>query len=315
MIYALASWPHYYDHLAPIIDALPRSMFGGTYTPKNARRSDLPDEGLWLVAGHSDLVRLPGRQVVYVEHGAGQSYLTPSASYSGGPGNDAVLYVCPSETVAARWRAAYPGARCAVVGCPKLDRWHRDRGRETGTRPVVAFTFHHDGQVCPETNSAWPHYRKGLGTVLTELRGAGVDVIAHQHPRSRYTARRWFEGVGVPFFDDLGEVFDRADLLAADNTSALPEFASLGRPVVWLNAPWYRRDVHHGGRFWSWPDGQVQVDHPGELTGAILYALTDPPQVADARARMVHSVYAHTDGEAATRAAAAIMEVYADARP
>jgi glycosyltransferase involved in cell wall biosynthesis len=92
----------------------------------------------------------------------------------------------------------------------------------------------------------------------------------------------------------------------AHNTSALPEFASLGKPVVWMNAPWYRRGMNHGGRFWEWPAGQVQVDAPTELAAAVEAALEDPPAVAEARAAMLAKVYVATDGKATERAVAAI---------
>jgi len=105
------------------------------------------------------------------------------------------------------------------------------------------------------------------------------------------------------------DVMERATLLIADNTSMLPEFASTGRPVLFLNSPQYRRDVNHGGRFYEWPEGQVSVDDPADLIAGVHAALEDPQHVQAARSRMVDSVYAHTDGFAAERAADAIIEL------
>jgi len=135
-------------------------------------------------------------------------------------------------------------------------------------------------------------------------------VLGHGHPRlwSRI-ARRW-QSLGVEPVRELAEVLERADVLVADNTSAMFEFASLGRPVVVLNAPWYRRDVEHGLRFWSHVPG-VQVDHRGLLVPAVDEALRNPDATAAQRAAATRAAYAHTDGMAAARAAQAIREAMA----
>jgi hypothetical protein len=315
-----ASLVHYAEHLAPIWQALEPAHRGGAFAPR---------PGCWwgqsvprmdqrrpvLVAAGADALKLRRHRLVYVEHGAGQTYPGDprglgNGSYSGGADLDHVgLFVCPSEAVAARWRARYPDAEVAVVGCPKLDAWHaRPSPAPSPNRPgpVVALTFHWDCPLVPETRSALGHHLPGLAKLVREVRAAGGRVIGHGHPRAQADLAPLWRRLEVPHEPRLSSVLDKADLLVGDNTSALPEFASLGRPVLWLNAPWYRRDVHHGGRFWQWPEGQVQADHPDELVDAVRLALEDPPQVADARARMVHQVYAHTDGLAAERAAGAI---------
>jgi CDP-glycerol glycerophosphotransferase len=105
----------------------------------------------------------------------------------------------------------------------------------------------------------------------------------------------------------LADVFDRADLLVADNTSAMYEFASLDRPVVAVNLPTYRRDVHHGMRFWNLVPG-LQCDTPQDLPDVIAAALVDPPEAQAMRTRAVDATYAHTDGGASERAASAILE-------
>jgi hypothetical protein len=78
----------------------------------------------------------------------------------------------------------------------------------------------------------------------------------------------------------------------------LYEFASTGRPVVVMNAPQYRRDVHHGLRFWDYPPG-LQVDRPEQLADTIARALSDPEPARALRAAAVAETYAYTDGRAA----------------
>lgn len=330
MIHAYSSLPHYGDHIAPILAALPDEIAGEMWTPSERKPWGLPigahtpRDGLWIVAGYADARKMAGRPLVYVEHGAGQTYpgdprSKDHGSFSGGAGlDDVALFVCPSETVAARWRDRYPSARAVAVGSPKMDRWHRRElsgdfariwHRTPLERPVVAVTFHHDNAQIPEQHSAWTHYREAIPALRYAVDAAGGTLLGHGHPRNWSNLRNYWRRIGVACTADLGDVFDRADLLIGDNTSALPEFASVGRPVLWLNAPWYRRDVHHGGRFWDWPLGQITCDNPADLIARTRMALDDPTFVRRARTEMVRDIYAATDGHAAERAAAAIVDL------
>lgn len=321
-VHRYASLPHYRDHLEPIWRALPEDLRGESWAPRTpAGWTRLPHPRLMptgpvMVAGFADVSKMAGRPLIYVEHGAGQTYpgdarSATNGSYSGGIGlGDVVLFLGPSELVAGRWRDRYP-APAVAVGSPRLDPWHaRDsRAAVTKTPPTVAVTFHWECPLIPETRSAWPHYDAALPALLSVWRAAGVTVLGHGHPRLWGKIQRRWRQLSVEPVEHFTDILDRADLLIGDNTSALPEFASTDRPVVWLSAPWYRTDVDHGGRFWDWPAGQIQVGHPDELAGAVEIALTDPLSIAASRARMVAEVYCATDGHAARRAADAIREV------
>jgi hypothetical protein len=339
VIDAFASQPHYVAHLAPIWWELPEEQRGCFYLAGAAVEPDprqelaLPlkaygtpprSDRLTLVAGYID-EQVLDRPVVYVEHGAGQTYRgDPAAasdpSYHGSPGHDRVrLFVSPNEQVASRWRERYADTPAVAAGCPKLDRWHVEasrRGRQVAARNrrlnghrTVAFSFHHHSQTCPETRSAWPEYAPHMALVVAELKAMGWSVLGHWHPRLGPRMAGQWARVGAEPVDCLDEVFARADVFAADNTSALPEAASLGMRLVFMNSSGYRRDVEHGGRFWEWPQGQEMVDCADELPDAIERADLDFPEQALARARMVASVYAHTDGLAAHRAAASILSL------
>lgn len=216
--------------------------------------------------------------------------------HNGCPGNSAE----PGVITVGQEQGRAPAGATDPAGVPREDR---DRNRDIA-KPVVAVTFHWDCGVVPEARSAWRHYDRSLPALA---RDRSWQLLGHGHPRLWPTiSRRWAQ-LGVPLVPELADVLDQADVLVGDNTSALYEFASLGRPVVVLNQPGYRRDVEHGLRFWSHPPG-LQVDRPAELADTIARALTDPPAVQALRARAVARAYAHTDGQAAARAAAAIME-------
>lgn len=337
------SRPHYAKHLAPIWHALGgrRGRFyvtGGLadygddeglpgWTPVSGRIFDNPN--LTLVAGYPDEAILPSRRrVVYLEHGAGQTYsgwrlgprlervdLGVAPWYSGGAGHERVaLFLCPSEAVADRWRARYPAADAVAVGVPKLDGLHRlrdRRGRPVGARKTVAFTFHHDNPLVPETRSWWPTHRAMLADAVRLLQAEGWRVLGHGHPGLWGTIGPWWTELGVPFTVSLEQVIAEADVLVADNTSALPEAGSCGVRLVWLNDDGYRRDVEHGGRFWVWPEGQVQVcpARAEQVVFAVDQAWDDPPEVRAAREAMVRAVYVAVDGRATERAVAAINQL------
>lgn len=273
--------PHYRAHLQPIWDALPDEV-----------KLDGPFQAgdRLLIAGGPDIRH--GHPYIYVEHGAGQSYTGVTApGYAGSPGHDGCeLFICPNENVARRWSARYADIPVAVVGCPRLDMYH-------GSIPppnTVAITFHFDLHLVPETRSAFDHYALHLGQIVSEYRSQGWNVLGHAHPRIAQRLKPYWQRLGVEWTPDP---LRDASVLIADNTSLLAEFAALGRPVVGLNAPWYRRDVWHGGRFWEWPI--PLLDSPAELLDLHLDSLTPPDW----------QPYAYVDGLASQRAASAILSI------
>lgn len=318
----ITSQPHYVDHLAPIVEAL-----GDDLSVRWVARGRRGRGGRWrpgerigaaLVASSVDArwVRGRARRVIHVEHGAGQVYVDGDAdatgSYSGGAGMDHVdLFLTPSETSASRWRARYPDAAAVAVGCPRLDRFGpvasgTTRRRRHGT-PVVAFTWHWDCLLVPETRTALPAWRRDMAATVLGLTAEGVRFIGHGHPRL-HGRRNVYADLPVEWVEHLDDVLDLADVLVADNTSALYEAAAVGLTTIVLNAPWYRRDVEHGLRFWSAPPGPM-LDHPGELRFAIEHALLNPRWCADVRGRAVDAAYdGRVDAHASVRAAAAIVE-------
>lgn len=318
-----ASRPHYASHMLPIWRALPRHLRGLIISPRPTdwwARDELPakpePDVVTMVAGYCDLQALAGRgPLIYVEHGAGQTYpgdpvSAGDPSYSGGYDHDeVVLYVAPSTTVAARWHDCYPDASVIVAGCPLLDVWHRgDRAFEQLERPTVALTFHWDCTLIPETRSAFRHYEPELARSVAAWRAQGFDVVGHGHPRVYDALSAVWAELDVPQ-RQLGWIYDHADLLIGDNTSVLYEFASLDRDVLCLNAPWYRREVEHGLRFWKHVPG-LQADHAEGMTRiATLLLQRDTGALAGSsimRRGAVAEAYAHVDGYASWRAAAAI---------
>lgn len=323
---AYATERHYLDHLRPVYN-LVNTLHPGTLWLAGAQyhgqmramtRAATPT----LVASWWDSItaRRMGRPVIYLEHGAGQTYGDGAhASYSGGPDHEGtVLFLCPNEAVALRWRTAYPQVPAVVVGCPKLDSYHSRRVhwvRPPGQPRTVAISFHSNAALLPETAGAFNAWEPHLPAVVADLQANGWHVLGHSHPRLWRKAQQAWAQAGAEPVADFTEVLERADVYVADNTSTLPEAASCGIPLVWVWAPWWRPEVNHGGRFGDWVGDQVQCDSWVDLAEMVNYAASDPADAKTSRQAMVRKVYAHTDGHATYRAADAILKVLGSTPP
>ena len=295
MIVPIAALPHHRAHILPVARLL------GLDEEMDRTKAEPGDVA--VIASYGDLTRVRRagfRRIVLMQHGAGQSYggdrrTAHNPCYAGGDDNhDVGLFLVPNEHAAKRWRQRYPEASVEVVGCPRLDVLpNRVSVAATVDRasPVVAVSFHWNGYKCPEWRSAFDWYKRAVIDLARE-----VTVIGHAHPR-RKDLRAWYESHGIEYVPDFDDVLRRADIYACDNSSTLFEFASTGRPVIVLNAPWYRLEADHGLRFWSSSRVGVNVNEPADLVAAIGAAY-----VGD-----VDEVYAYRSGSA-ERAADVISE-------
>lgn len=317
----LATEPHFIDHLLPTYRALPDAYRGPWAVPPSleARLPDDVEVGRWqipsgptLVASYGDLRRLPARAPAALsEHGAGQTYTRRHPSYAGGRGRSSVgLFLCQSIRVAAINERYWPGRRYEVVGVPRLDDLHRQGGRRLPdhSRTVVVGS-HWDCTVVPETRWAWPHYRDRLVETLAD---AGWNVVGHSHPRVADHLAKWWASKGIGFVPEFDDVLTIADAYVVDNSSTLYEAASVGIPVVAMNAPWYRREVRHGLRFWDRIPGPT-VDEAAELPAALDAACS--PEWAARREQVMAKVFARRDGSAVEAAAAGIVRWADDGFP
>lgn len=317
------TFPHYFEHCAPILDeARAQGIDVDIWTSRNEvewankmhpahLHKYKPD--FWMVAGSVDYTKLPkDARVIYVEHGAGQTYaadtrgVEQAISYSNGVLDKTELFLCPNVYVTHRRAKNHPDAISNLIGVPKLDWLHAyATGWHAGVRDdVVAFAFHWDCPLVEETRSAWEHYRESMRHLALQLRRHRLIPVATAHPRIAKRVRWHAERSGFEWWES-DDVLARAGVLCVDNSSIGYEFASLDRPTVWMNAPWYRRDVHHGLRFWEAIPGQ-QVDGPDEIVEAVCDAFASDPYK---RVRDVVNAYVNPlrDGRAAERAVKSIL--------
>ena len=274
---AYASRPHYRDHIAPIWENLPDRGVFHTRAPK-------PGDTI-IVASRDDLarVKLNWRRIVFVEHGAGQTYVdnrTPGG-YAGGPERgDVDLFICPNERTAELNRRSYPRAKTVNTGSPRVE-WLRRR--RVSPSSGVAYSWHWNCHVSPEAKGAWEWYRDTL-----EVDGS---TIGHGHPRIWNRLFKWWQTLGVEPVEDFAEVVARASVYVCDNSSTIYEAAACGIPVVLMNAPWYRRDVWHGLRFWEHLPGP-QVESSDQIPSAVREA----SEWGDVRERVTEAVYGEVNG-------------------
>lgn len=318
---------HYLDHLRAVWCALPPGVRGTLWVGPQLRmhafrlglearvvRQPPPTKVPVLLAGWpAKGWRAPGREIVLIEHGVGQPYLgVDHCAHPGGRGRDRIgLYLCPSEAVARRNLDAYPGARVAVVGAPHLDRWHAcNIGRRDSTpgvalrdRSSIVVSWHFAAAVCPEAGTAWPHYGPAALTALADA--FGDRLRGHAHPRLLPQIRHFYDQAGIEVLDWFPDVLDHAAVYACDNSSSMFEAASIGIPVVAMNAPWYRRHVEHGLRFWSHVPGPM-VDDTDQLIATIDAVLADPELARPSGHAAAATGYVALDGHAADRAAQAV---------
>lgn len=317
---AYASAPQYWRHIAPIWEALPDDVRGTCYITRTAHKAmhgesmnRLPKDrgGPVIVASFADSQVVRPRPRILVEHGAGQTYpecprVKNHGSYSGGAGHEGtVLFLCPNDGVASRWRSRYPQALSVTVGAPVLDI-PLTRSTRGGTGAgVVAVCFHWDGtRWCPEIGWAFPEYQTALRALVQKY-----PVIGHGHPRVMSALKSFYRRYDIQPVTDINEVFDRADVLLADNSSIAMEFAATDRPIVWMNSSKYRKNVCHGGRFWEWTAAGIECNSPRELEESVELALLDPVMTKSERRRIVKQVYTYLDGSATQRAVDAILKV------
>lgn len=308
-IHTIASQPHYHAHMAPIFDRLPDRAKGEQRLSVRVDSYGLDPDDLVMVGGYWDIDAANGHRVIYVEHGAGQTYLgipeghPASLAYPGGEHPAEVVgCISPRQSIADMWPVD-----SVAVGAPILDQYRRT-ARRSG-RPLAVITFHFDDPrlPVPEMRSATAHYQKAIPHIVRALRSQGFDVVGHAHPRDRVRAEQRWRHYRVPYVEDADVIYRTADLLIADNTSMLYEMAALGIPVGVLNAPWYRTDVHHGLRFWDQVPGP-QFETPSEVIEFDWMDYLDDKDWKKDRGRITKHVYEHVrsdgthDGKASERA-------------
>ncbi len=309
MITFYASASHFEDHLKPVFEGIQQLGFPVQWV-KEKGCTNRSKGGFAVAASSRDLLwaTRDHKRVFFFEHGAGQSYSIPHTSYAGGPGRENVcLFLSPGPHVSAKNKLKYPFTEDAPVGVPKLDPWHRQAKKELPPKkalPVVCFSFHWDCKVCPESKSGFEYFKRAIDEAV---RLDEFKVVGHCHPRARTSIVPYYRKLGVPFIKNFSDVLDQADIYVCDNSSTMFEFASVGKPVVFLNPPHYRRFVNHGLRFWEFTDLGPNAWKVKDVVPAIREACDETQEDRLHRLKRIKEVYHYIDGKATQRAVEAIL--------
>lgn len=293
---------HHAVHGRAIYDALPPELRGKFYT--TARKAQSDTVAVFSYAGLKDAAR-NGKKAIFCEHGVGMFYNVDHPSYAGSKRDRecVVLRLSPNEIHARKERETLQ-CPVEVVGVPYMDRY-AGKTYARNDPPVVAFSFHFDCRVVPETRSAWQEFIKGIRGVTKRYR-----VIGHGHPRIIQSLLPAYHMMDVPVVRQFDEVLEQADLYVCDNSSTIYQFAFTGKPVVLMNSRHYRRELEHIGnpRFWRHADIGPSANEEHELLGAIDEAFANDAIYAPRRKRYVREMMGFTDGHCAQRAARAIVK-------
>ena len=310
----LATEEHFAEHLLPLYHKLPEKHKGNFYTTQQATNvpwsthdnrveiikkinSSNKERLLFLASLLTDIAEKINRPIGWINHGAGQTYDTAKWRYK--DHNNLHLCICSNEHY---YNYVLNNSKCrniAIIGTPKLDKWYNYK-KPKNDMPIIAISFHHDRQACSESMSAFPHFEEVLPQLFTQQKW---KILGHGHPRMIDKLIKIYNQYNIEYTKDFDEVLRRADLYICDHMSTLYEFATVdNKPVVVLNAPWYRRDVEHGLRFWEHSDVGINCNNPEDLFDCIEEALEDKPEQQMLRQKCLNAVYKYRDGKCTDRA-------------
>jgi hypothetical protein len=257
----------------------------------------------------------------FASHNSGVNH----GSYAGGPGHEqADLFLCPNQRIAALEHLRYPHARAVAVGCPKLDAWrriHRPRYEMSSAAPrraaTIAVTFHwqaflkdDQSKMVPEAGWAFDTWKETIAELARTFPGR---VLGHGHPKAQRWLRSHWDEMGIEYVARAVDLLARADCLVLDNSSLGFEWAGLDRPTVWLRGADWRPDEvsRHGGPRFGVPLpgpelGTWAVGNVGEVVDAVNISME---RFTLARAEVRQRVYGGIPGEWSARAAAAVLDL------
>lgn len=250
-----------------------------------------------LVASRKDAMWMDPAKVILIEHGAGQRYNRDAGGADVEVPN-VVMFLAPSQRVADNGRVLYPRAGRLAVGSPRVEQL----AALARSPEYVITAWHWNMPGAVEGKGAWDRY-KVAARDLARL----YPVLGHGHPREHSLLKREHEELRISWEPSWPECVKVASMLVCDNSSIMWEACALDIPLVVVNAPWYRRDINWGLRFWEFADVGPNVDNPTQLVEAVEQVMAED-RWKDRRAEAAAYCYGQIEGSTA-RAADAVLSL------
>lgn len=231
------------------------------------------------------------------------------------------LFFIPGEEAYKRYkkRGLLKTGKGVLTGFPKMDRVfkkeiHRDKILiNLGLDPRNKTVLYAPTWVDKEFNSSWKKFRNAF------LRGKpeNINLIVKLHPNLKRYRKQETENFkakltglqNTRFFDllpDIVPLYAASDALAGDVSSVTREYLAFKRPFLFLsNKPewmWSKKKIA------LWECGDV-VRYPEKLWVAVMKALNNPDRYSQNIENQFKKTFYKPDGNAAKRAAAAIINL------
>lgn len=221
--------------------------------------------------------------------------------------------------------ASFPSSCFVMAGFPKLDPFFRacnwapslfqagvQQKKEVPPRLLYAPTFYPSSIECMDSN--WPALFRECEIVI---KPHFFSMTLPKYVRHKELLKQWesFGNVTIVPTSQLSLVphMAAADVLISEASSALFEFAALGRPVVWLDflkLRWsYRGPLHFrfkkrmDQKIYQYADIAAHARRPKDLQSVVRKELEMPSRLEQRRCDISRELIGETDGMASVRIA------------
>ncbi|AXV64292.1 MULTISPECIES: CDP-glycerol glycerophosphotransferase family protein [Pseudoalteromonas] len=270
----------------------------------------------WIVFGNSfEKVELLNKKTVLMQHGIG-----PKQCYYDVSQNKTTVRFVEGEHRLARLKSLYPHSNFIDVGYAKLDPIFNqtlekldlsDLGLDPCKKTLLyAPTFYPSSIEC--FSDDFPSHYRDFNIIIKPHH---FSLFKQRYKKQRLKLEQWatFNNVYVAseYDFDLTPFLDIADIMISDASSAIFEFAALGKPVVWCD--FYKLRWSYKGifsfRLKARLDDDIEYFHQlcnrascyEELQSIIGFAEQQPAEFVELRENIIYKLAGKTDGHSAKR--------------
>ncbi len=231
---------------------------------------------------------------------------------------DLVLLPGKKEEDAYRTMGILDKMKYQTVGYPKLDRVFQGKINQEEQRIKLGLDPDKTTVLYAPTwndrtgNTSYPKF----GVEVLNQVPSDINLVVKLHPNTKSYDKKYYPILkeiaakkdNILFIDyaaDIIPIMATADLLIGDISSVTHEFMAFQRPLVFLDSGFHL--FQRKARTWIWQAGDV-IKKKGQVWPTVLERLEHPEEYADIRQEILEYIFYKPDGNAAKRAAQAILE-------